>query len=102
MNNHYKNFNTYVNGLKKWIDVLNSQNDYIMRLFIDRNIFDDPHIMKIIKSCNKIEYVVFEFSSISPAPNSTVLSLLFLNDLLRISSITPSSPFRECILNLNL
>jgi hypothetical protein len=42
-----------------------------------------------------IKLNVFEFFSISPEPNSTVLIFLFLNDLLRISTITPSSPFWE-------
>lgn len=61
MDKHYKNFNIYVNGLKRWIKFLDSfDHNYIFRLFIDSNIKKDKYIMKLINSTDKIEPVLFE------------------------------------------
>ncbi len=61
MPNHYKNFNIYVNGIKKWIIFLNKmKHDYYLRLFIDTNIYNDKDIMKLLNSSNKIQLVLFE------------------------------------------
>jgi hypothetical protein len=61
MPNHYKNFNIYVNGIKKWIIFLNKMKyDYYLRLFIDTNIYNDKDIMKLLNSSNKIQLVLFE------------------------------------------
>ena len=60
MNKYYKNFNIYIYGLKKWIKFLNSfDHDYILRLFIDNNVYNDKEIMKLIRSTNKIQPVLF-------------------------------------------
>ena len=60
MNKHYKNFDIYINGLKKWIKFLESfEHNYIFRLFIDDNIYNDKQIMDIINSTNKIESILF-------------------------------------------
>ena len=60
MDKHYKNFNIYLNGLKKWIKFLNSFNhDYTLRLFIDNNVYNDREIMKLIRSTNKIQPILF-------------------------------------------
>ena len=38
----YKDFSNYMIGLQNWIDFLNSfENDYILRIFIDENIYND-------------------------------------------------------------
>lgn len=63
MKNHYKNFKIYILGLKRWIKFLNSyNNNYVMRIFIDKNIYEDQQIMKIINQCKKIEPVIFTCS----------------------------------------
>ena len=61
MNNHYKDFNIYVNGLKKWAEFLESfKHNYVFRLFIDSTIYNDKNIMKVINKSKKIEPVLFE------------------------------------------
>ena len=60
MKNHYKNFKIYILGLKRWIKFLKSfDNDYVMRIFIDKNIYEDQQIIRIINRCEKIEPVIF-------------------------------------------
>lgn len=60
MKNHYKNFNIYINGLKKWIKFLKSfKNNYIIRLFIDENVKNDEYIMKIINESEIIQPILF-------------------------------------------
>ena len=57
----YKNFNKYLEGLNNWIHFLNSfEHDYIFRIFIDQNIYNDKNIMKLLRSDNKIELVLFK------------------------------------------
>lgn len=60
MSKHYKNFETYIRGLKKLINMLNSQNKYILRIFIDENILEDREIMSVLKSSNKVQIVLFK------------------------------------------
>ena len=56
----YKNFYIYINGLKNWIKILEElKSNFIIRLFIDQNIYDDQNIMKIINSSKYIEPVLF-------------------------------------------
>jgi hypothetical protein len=59
MNNHYKDFKIYINGLKNIIQLLNQQNKYILRIFIDEHIKNDNYIFNLLKSNKKIEIVVF-------------------------------------------
>ena len=60
MNNHYKNFNTYIKGLKNIVILLNSQSKYVLRIFIDEHIKSDNNIYTILKSSNKIQIVLFK------------------------------------------
>jgi len=56
----YKDFSNYMIGLQNWINFLNSfENDYIFRIFIDENIYNDKKIMNILQSDNKIELVLY-------------------------------------------
>lgn len=60
MNNHYKNFNIYIRGLKSWIRFLNSfENNYVLRIFIDDNVRKDRNIMNIMNSSKKIQLILF-------------------------------------------
>jgi hypothetical protein len=60
MPNHYKNFWIYMQGLKRWIQFMRSfKHDYVIRMFIDINIYSDPSIMKIIRKSKHIEPVLF-------------------------------------------
>ena len=63
MSNHYKNFNVYINGLKRLIKLLESQNDYMLRIFIDEHIKSDLEIYNILKSSKKVQIVVFKCTS---------------------------------------
>lgn len=60
MKKHYKNFNIYKEGLKKLIKLIDNQNNYILRIFIDSHIKEDSDIMKILNSSNKVEIIVFK------------------------------------------
>ncbi len=60
MNEHYKKFNHYVNGLIRLIDLVNSQSKYKLRIFIDQNVRDDEYIYKLLKSSDKIQIVVYK------------------------------------------
>ncbi len=56
-----KNFNIYMFGLKTWVKFINSfKHNYIIRLFIDNNVYEDQTIMKIINSCPYMEPILFE------------------------------------------
>lgn len=59
MNKHYKDFTIYKNGLKKLITLLNSQQEYILRIFIDEHIRNDKEIFDLLQN-SKIEIVVFK------------------------------------------
>ena len=60
MDNHYKNFNIYINGLKNLIQLLNKTENYIMRIFIDENIKNDSTIYSLLKSSPKIQIIIFK------------------------------------------
>ncbi len=60
MGKHYKNFETYVRGLKKLINMLNRQNEYVLRIFIDDNIRKDRTIMDVLESSRKVQPVLFK------------------------------------------
>lgn len=60
----YKNFDKYVNGLKLIIDYLNtSTHDYKFRIFIDDHVYKDTNIMKLLRSSDKIQCVLFKCSN---------------------------------------
>lgn len=56
MNEHYKNFYIYINGLKRWQEYLNKLNNNKIKylIFIDQNIKDDDKIMYIINKSKMI------------------------------------------------
>src|SRR5437868_2214408 len=62
---YYKNFGTYVKGLKKLLNFIgekydaNNPNSFIVILFIDNNILEDEHIMKIINNSKITVPVLF-------------------------------------------
>jgi hypothetical protein len=60
MGNHYKNINKYIDGLKKIVKLINSQNVYMLRIFIDQNVKDDKDIFNLLTSNNKIQIVLFK------------------------------------------
>jgi hypothetical protein len=62
MSKHYKNLNTYINGLKRIIKIVDQQNNYTLRIFIDENIKNDPEIFKLLQSSSKVEIVIFKCS----------------------------------------
>ncbi len=60
MKEHYKNFDKYVNGLSNWVNYMNNiKYNYKFRIFIDQNVYEDERIMKIIKSCPRMQPVLF-------------------------------------------
>jgi hypothetical protein len=59
MDKHYKNFNIYIKGIKKIINMVNNQDKYYLRIFIDEHIKNDENIFNILKSSNKIQIVLF-------------------------------------------
>lgn len=60
MNNHYKNFLIYINRLKKLISLLETQNKYFLRIFIDENIKNDESIFSFLKKSKKIQIILFK------------------------------------------
>jgi hypothetical protein len=63
MGSHYKNFEIYIKGLKKLIKVLESQSNYILRIFIDEHIKSDPEIYSILLNSNKVHIILFKCSN---------------------------------------
>jgi hypothetical protein len=63
MDKYKKNFKKYTDGLQKLIDFINSQDLYVLKLFIDENIYIDKNIMNVINSCKKLHLVIFTCSS---------------------------------------
>ena len=56
----YKNFSMYVQGLNTWIKMFHKlKPNFIIRIFIDNNIYQDKYIMEIINSSKYIEPVLF-------------------------------------------
>jgi len=60
MNSHYKNFSIYINGLKKLIKMLENQNNYYLRIFIDEHIKSDPNIFNILINSQKVQIILFK------------------------------------------
>jgi hypothetical protein len=58
--NHYKDFNIYIDGLKKLLKFIDgNKHGYILMLFIDNNINRDVEIMQIINCSEKTVPVLF-------------------------------------------
>jgi hypothetical protein len=68
MKNHYKGFEIYVNGLKRWSKTLAKMETamelprYKMIIFIDKHIYQDPLIMEIIKKNSLFLPILFTCS----------------------------------------
>ena len=59
----YKDFSLYTNGLTKFNDVLNNDvilNNFRIRLFIDKSIYDDNELFDNIKNLNNIDIVLYD------------------------------------------
>ena len=59
MSSHYKNFDTYILGLKKLIRLIESQSKYILRIFIDEHIKADKQIYTILLNSN-VQIILFK------------------------------------------
>lgn len=60
MANHYKSADLYIEGLKSWARYMNgTRYNYKFRIFIDHRVAADGAIMSIIKSCPKMQPVLF-------------------------------------------
>ncbi len=59
MGKHYKNFDTYIKGLKRLINLVNSQSKYILKIFIDEHIKNDNQIYPILKSSKNVYPILF-------------------------------------------
>jgi hypothetical protein len=59
MGSHYKNFDTYVRGLKKLIRLVESQSKYVLRIFIDTHIKADEQIYPILLNSN-VQIILFK------------------------------------------
>lgn len=62
MNKHYKNFNIYLNGLKRLIQLLEQENNYKLRIFIDSHIKNDKEIFGLLSSSKVVQMVLFKCS----------------------------------------
>lgn len=60
MGSHYKNFNTYIIGLKKLIKLVESQSKYVLRIFIDERIKADNQIYPILIGSKKVQVILFK------------------------------------------
>jgi hypothetical protein len=60
MDNGYKNLNIYIDGLKKIILLLNSQDKYVGRIFIDENVKNHKEIYGILISSSKVQIILFK------------------------------------------
>ena len=60
MGSHYKNFDIYVRGLKKLIKLVEEQNNYVLRIFIDPNIKSDKEIYPILAESKKVQIIMFK------------------------------------------
>lgn len=62
LNESYKDFSNYTNGLiKVYHIIINNYKNYNFRLFIDESIYKDSEIMNIINKLNKLEIVLFKY-----------------------------------------
>ena len=62
MSSHYKNFDIYIKGLKNLIKLLNSQSNYVLRIFIDEHIKNDNSIYSLLVSSDKVQIIMFKCS----------------------------------------
>lgn len=60
MGSHYKNFDVYVRGLKKLIKLVETQNNYVLRIFIDEHIKYDKQIYPILQESKKVQIILFK------------------------------------------
>ena len=60
MGSHYKNFDTYVKGLKKLIKLIESQSKYVLKIFIDEHIKADDEIYPLLLNSDKIHVIMFK------------------------------------------
>jgi hypothetical protein len=60
MGSHYKNFNTYIIGLKKLIRLVESQSKYVLRIFIDEHIKADNQIYPLLTGSKKVQVILFK------------------------------------------
>ena len=60
MGSHYKNFNTYIIGLKKLIRLVESQSKYVLRIFIDEHIKADNQIYPLLIGSKKVQVILFK------------------------------------------
>lgn len=59
---HYKNFDIYIRGLKKLIKLIETQNSYVLRIFVDEHIKSDNQIYPILLNSKKVQIVLFKCS----------------------------------------
>ena len=60
----YKNFNLYIDGLEKlYNNVINDNNNFTLRIFIDNSIYNDNNLFNRIKKLEKIEIVIYYCSN---------------------------------------
>ncbi len=59
MKKHYKNFNVYLKGINNLIKIVEQQQKYMLRIFIDENIKNDKEIFNILNSSKHVQLVVF-------------------------------------------
>lgn len=57
---HYKNFNIYVNGIKKLLNLVKEQDIYILRIFIDEHIKNDKNIFELLYNTKNVELIIFK------------------------------------------
>ena len=62
MGSHYKNFDIYIRGLKKLIKLVESQSEYVLRIFIDTHIKADKNIFSILLNSDKVQIILFKCS----------------------------------------
>jgi hypothetical protein len=58
---YYKDYQTYIRGLKRLVNLIeNSKSDFILRIFIDKNVNETKEIKQILESSHIVEPVLFE------------------------------------------
>lgn len=63
MPSHYKNFDIYIKILKKLINLVNKQNNYMLRIFIDQHIKSDNEIYQTLLESKKVQIIMFKCSN---------------------------------------
>ena len=57
---HYKNFDIYVNGIKRLVSIILKQSKYVLLIFVDQHVIDDPILFNILNISPKIHIVLFK------------------------------------------